>query len=545
MGRFMDAVHAFSAPKAARVTETGSFGWNGGHFPLELVSSGEAVTPNTALTTSAVYASVRVLAEAISSLPIKIFQTVDNGKSKRLATEHPLNVPLRLMPNPFQDKVKFWDQGVTHLNLRGNMYAEIKSGPRFGAVDELVPIHPDSITKIEKLDNERLRYTVRRGDGSTEELAQDQVLHISGPLSQDGVTGMSPIMAGREGIGLSIAAQKYGGKFYGNSAIPSVALTFPKDVKPTEQAIANAKQSWNNQVGGDNQQGLIILGDGMTAAPMSVTPEDAQTIETRKFQVSDIARLFRVPPHLIGDLERATFSNIEEMDSYFVKYSLVPWLTRIELALMTQLMSDEDLQAGFFIEFVVAGLLRGDLEARFNSYAVGIPLGIYNPNEVRRLENLNPRDGGDEYVASQNTRPSGGNDNTISTAKYEMKMLEAEAKADAFVAKVDDRAAFVADAAKRIANAEIREIGKHIKHAATDREKFNAWVKSYLTGSKHRRYVEQTIEPFGASDVSTDIICNAEEWMSANPVELLEAYKQKRAVAISALITEGMNSHDE
>ena len=540
MGRWMDAIHAFSAPKAERVTETGSFGWcpvgfNGGLFPVENVAAGEMVTPNTALASSAVYASVRVLAETISTLPLKVFQTLPDG-GKEAAPNHPLNDVLQFMPNIYQDKVQFWDQGITHMNLRGNMYAEIVSGPVRGFVDELRPIHPDAITKIEKLENGRLRYTERQADGTTRELNQDQVLHIRGSLSQNGITGMSPIEASRQGIGVDIAAEKYSGKFYGNNATPGMVITNPPGVNLDDRGIKNAKQSWINQVGGDNQLSPVILQGGATATPMAMTGRDAQQIETRKFQVSDIARIFRVPPHLIGDLERATFSNIEEMGINFVQYSLVPWLVRSESAMMMQLMSEVDREAGFFIRFIVDGLLRGDIEKRYNSYDVGIRNGILSPNEARLKENLNPREGGDEFVASQNTRPSGGGDAFGADGAD-----GADIRADGTVP-----ATFISDAAKRISNAEIREISKHIKHADGDRKKFDAWAGSYLTGDKHRKYVGQTIEPFGCSEIVVPWICTAIEWSHCDePIELLATWKRTRADHIESVITEGMNSHDE
>ena len=527
-------IHGWTTPKAAAVTTTGSFGWSGGAWPLDNIAAGENVNANTALTVSAVYASVRVLAETISTLPLKIYQTMPDG-GKRLATEHPLNLPLRLRPNPYQDKVKFLDQGMTHLNLRGNMYAEIMSGPVNGAVDELMPIHPDDVKKVELLDNKRLRYVVRDGVGGERTINQDDMLHISGPLSQDGIFGMSPITAARQGIGLAMAAEKHGARVFGNGALPLINLIVPPNTKLSSEAIANMKQSWVNQNGGSNQLGVSVTYDGVEAKPMAMTSEDVQYIETRKFQVSDIARIYRVPPHLIGDLERATFSNIEEMGINFVEYSLVPWLTRIEMALMTQLMSTQDLQAGYFIEFIVEGLLRGDITSRYSAYQIGISNGFLSANEVRRLENLNPRDGGDEYLESQNTRPSG----PISNGDTMAAILADEPE---IVAEVEP-SVFVADAAKRIAAAESREISKRSKHIQNDADGFDAWVNSYLPGDKHRKYVGLVVEPFGLGDETVDVICDPTDWYDRNdPADLRIEWKQNRADRIAAAITEGMTS---
>lgn len=531
----MSALFKWPKAKAERVTETGTFGWQGGRFPLGPVAAGEIVTPNTALAVSAVYASVRLWATIISTLPLKIYQTMPDG-TKREAPEHPLNEPLRFTPNDWQDRVQFLDQGVTHLQLRGNMYARIISGPNLGAVDELLPIHPDAVKKIERLENGRLRYQIRGDDNVELVLNQDEIFHVRGPISQDGIYGMSPITAMREGIGLSIAAERYGGKFFANSAMPSLAISVPKDIQLSKEGAEFLRQEFINRHGGDNQLGPAVLRDGMTIAPLSIAAKDAQYIELREFQVSDIARIFGVPPHLIGDLKRATFSNVTEATRSFADYFLCPSLVRLETAMMIQLMSRADRKAGYYIKFSIDGLLRGDIEKRFAAYAIGIPLGIYNPNEVRELEDMNRREGGDEFVASQNTRPSGGGDGGG---------FPAPANDDDDEEATAERGRFVADAAKRIANAEIREIGKHIKHAATDRDTFNEWLKGYLSGAKHQKYIRLAIGPFGCDKLTVDLISSSAPLIEFDSMDQYFGWwKSSRADQIAAAITEG-TTNDE
>lgn len=344
-------------------------------------AAGVAVTPEKAMQCAAVYACVRVLAESVAQLPLMLFERKADG-SKEPARRHPLWTLLHDQPNPWQTSFEFREQLQGHLALRGNAYAYINRVDGGRRIQELIPLHPDRVS-VEQASDLTVTY---RLDRSKDVFQASEILHLRG-LSSNGVTGLSPIGQARESIGLALATAEHGANLFGNGARPSGVLTHPGQLG--DEAAARLKASWTAAHGGANRLGTAVLEEGLTWTALTMTSEDAQFLETRKYQRAEIASIFRIPPHLIGDLEKATFSNIEHQGLEFVVHSLMPWLVRWEQRIASGLLSQLERQR-YFVKFNVAGLLRGDLKSRYDAYHQAIADGWLTRNETRALEDLNP-----------------------------------------------------------------------------------------------------------------------------------------------------------
>ena len=373
-------------------------------FYLGSSTAGKSVSERSAMQMTAVYACVRVLSEAVAGLPLHLYRYTDQG-SKEKATDHPLYFLLHDEPNPEMCSFVFRETMMTHLLLWGNAYAQIIRNGK-GEVMAIYPLMPNRMT-VDRDEHGQLfyQYQLSRDDaqtmkGTMVKLKPSEVLHIPG-LGFDGLVGYSPIAMAKNAIGLSIATEEYGSKFFANGAAPGGVLEHPGTLKNP----ARVRESWNQAFGGSaNANKVAVLEEGMHFTPISIAPDQAQFLETRKFQLNEIARIFRVPPHMIGDLERATFSNIEHLSLEFVKYSLDPWLVRWEQS-MARVLFNEDEKRDYFIKFNVDGLLRGDYQSRMSGYSVGIQNGFLSPNDVRELENMDliPDElGGNRYLCNGN-----------------------------------------------------------------------------------------------------------------------------------------------
>ena len=287
-------------------------------------NSGFVVTPDSAMRTAAVHACVRVLAETVSQLPLKVFENTIQGDVVE-APNHPLWDLLHDQPNSWQTSFEWLESKMKHLALRGNAFDLIKPGPR-GFADTIEPLHPDRVRR-EQLANKVIIYHYTDLDGKVRKLTQNEVMDFRG-LSDDGFNGHSPIAWARETIGLTLAAEAYGSRFFKNNARPSGILSHPGAMN--QEAQDRFKKSWNESMMGSKQGSTAIIEEGMKYQSITMTSEDAQFLETRQYQVTDIARIFRVPPHMIGDLTKATFSNIEQQSLEFVLYTMLPWLKRLE-----------------------------------------------------------------------------------------------------------------------------------------------------------------------------------------------------------------------
>ena len=378
-------------------------------FTMGGSTSGKAVTERSAMQMTAVYACVRILSEAIAELPLHLYRYNDTG-GKEKAIEHTLYHLLHDEPNPEMSSFVFRETLMTHLLLWGNAYAQIIRNGK-GEVIALYPLMPNKMT-VDRDDKGQLYYKYTRSteephtmEGSTVTLKPSDVLHIPG-LGFDGLVGYSPIAMAKNAIGMAIACEEYGAKFFANGAAPSGVLEHPGVIKdPTR-----VRESWNSTFGGTTNAGKVaVLEEGMKYTPISISPEQAQFLETRKFQINEIARIFRVPPHMVGDLEKSSFSNIEQQSLEFVKYTLDPWVIRWEQSLSRSLLSANDKKTYFF-KFNVEGLLRGDYASRMTGYATARQNGWMSANDIRELENMDripAEKGGDLYLINGNMLPLG------------------------------------------------------------------------------------------------------------------------------------------
>ena len=367
-------------------------------------AAGKRVNERSAMQMTAVYSCVRILAEAVAGLPLHLYRYKDDG-SKEKALNHPLYLLLHNEPNPEMSSFVFRETLMTHLLLWGNAYAQIIRNGR-GEVMALYPLMPDRMA-VDRDDKGQLYYEyITSADdapiskGSIVRLKSYDVLHIPG-LGFDGLVGYSPIAMAKNAIGLAIATEEYGSKFFANGAQPSGVLEHPGTIKDPQRV----RDSWMSQFGGSaNSNKIAVLEEGLKYTPISISPEQAQFLETRKFQINEIARIFRVPPHMVGDLEKSSFSNIEQQSLEFVKYTLEPWLVRWEQSIQRTLFSADE-KKRYFVRFNVEGLLRGDYASRMNGYAVGRQNGWMSANDIRELENLDripAEEGGDLYLINGN-----------------------------------------------------------------------------------------------------------------------------------------------
>ena len=367
-------------------------------------SAGKRVNERSAMQMTAVYSCVRILSEAIASLPLHVYKTSNEG-SKEKAVEHPLYFLLHDEPNPEMTSFIFRETLMTHLLLYGNAYAQVIRNGK-GEVIALYPLMPNRMN-VDRDDKGQLYYEYMMTDtdaptmkGTTVKLSPYEVLHVPG-LGFDGLLGYSPIAMAKNAIGLAIATEEYGSKFFANGANPSGVLEHPGVLKDPSKI----RDSWTQTFGGSgNANKVAVLEEGMKYTPISISPEQAQFLETRKFQINEIARIFRVPPHMLGDLERSTFSNIEEQSLEFVKYTLSPWISRIEASMQRTLLKPDEKQ-DMFIRFNVEGLLRGDYKSRMDGYAVARQNGWMSANDIRALESLDripEEEGGDLYLINGN-----------------------------------------------------------------------------------------------------------------------------------------------
>lgn len=364
-------------------------------------NAGKRVTDRTALQHTVVYACVRVLSEAVAQLPLHLYKYTNSGKER--VPQHPLYFLLHDQPNPEMTSFRFRETLMSHILIYGNAYAQIIRNGR-GEIIGLYPLTPDRI-KVDRDEHNKLIYIYSRYDEANPNiktqgeivLKQKDVLHIPG-LGFDGLVGYSPIAMAKNALGISLACEEYGASFFANGASPSGILEHPGVIKNP----AKIREAWHNAYGSGNSHKVAVLEEGMKYQPIAIPNNEAQFLETRKFQIEEIARLYRVPLHMIGDLDHATFSNVEHLSLDFVKYSLDPWLVRWEQELMRALLSEFE-KGKYFIKFNVEGLLRGDYASRMQGYATARQNGWMSANDIRELEDMNmisEENGGNLYLCN-------------------------------------------------------------------------------------------------------------------------------------------------
>ncbi|KAB2953729.1 phage portal protein [Heliorestis acidaminivorans] len=360
--------------------------------------AGKVVNERSSMQTTAVFACVRIIAETVASLPLHTYRYVGDGKEKMV--DHPLYRLLHDEPNEEMTSFTLRETIMTHLLLWGNAYLQIIRNGR-GDVLALYPLLPDKMT-VDRDSKGKLYYSYNK-EGQTYYLRSDDILHIPG-LGFDGVMGYSPIALAKNAIGLSLAAEEYGGKFFANNARPSGILSTAGTIKDPSKV----RDAWQAAYGGSgNSNKVAVLEEGLQYQPISMPNSDAQFLETRKFQIEEICRIFQVPPHMVADLSKSSFSNIENQSISFVVHTVRPWLVRIEQAMNRKLFKVEE-KGQCFVSFNASALMRGDYKSRMDGYAIGIQNGFFSVNDVRRMENLDPipaEEGGDLYLTNGNMLP--------------------------------------------------------------------------------------------------------------------------------------------
>ena len=354
-------------------------------FLFGRTTSGKPVNERTAMQTTAVYACVRILAEAVASLPLHVYEYQDDG-GKKLVHDHPLYYLLHDEPNPEMTSFVFRETLMSHLLIWGNAYAQIiRDGA--GRVLGLYPLLPDKM-EVQRDDKGNIYYVYSRNSDENPtfkeygniKLKAEDVLHIPG-LGFDGLIGYSPIAMAKNAVGMTLACEEYGASFFANGANPGGVLEHPGVLKDPSKV----RESWNSVYRGvSNAHKIAVLEEGMKYQQIGIPPEEAQFLETRKFQINEIARLYRIPPHMVGDLDKSSFSNIEQQSLEFVKYTLDPWVIRWEQSLQRSLLLPGE-KGKYFIKLNVDGLLRGDYQSRMNGYAVGRQNGVFSVNDFREM----------------------------------------------------------------------------------------------------------------------------------------------------------------
>lgn len=423
-------------------------------FEGKPLASGAVVSNEGSLTLSAVYACVQIIAGTIATLPLPVYKRLPNGGKERAPT-HPLYSKLHDRPNPEMSSVTFRETLVTHLLLWGNAFCEVVRS-NGNVPTELWPIHPGRVRIAIESGRKVFWITV---NGIERPFTSDDILHIPG-LGHDGYIGLSPIQLARETLGLAMATEEFGARFYANSTRLSGILKHPNTLSP--EAAKRLRDAWDKQyVGKDNAHKVFVAEEGMDFVPFSVPPNDAQFLETRKFQIAEIARIFHVPLHMIADLDRSTNNNIEHQSIDFVVHTIRPWAVRLEQILNWELFGE---RSPFFCEFVIDGLLRGDIKSRYEAFAVARQNGVINADEWRELENMNPQEGGQgkAYWIPRNMAPADRIDEVIDA--------EIKPKPEPVAPPVDDersvlslnRIADILDGMKPNGN------GKHPEHEAVE-----------------------------------------------------------------------------
>ena len=391
MGNFLQRFFKARAEPANRVS-------GAPNFYMGQSGSGKVVNERSSMQTTAVFACVRIIAETVASLPLHTYKYAGDGKEK--VYSHSLYRLLHDEPNKEMTSFTLRETMMTHLLLWGNAYCQIIRNGR-GEVLSLHPLLPDKMT-VDRDKNGNLYYMYLK-EGLNYYLHADEVLHIPG-LGFDGIMGYSPVALAKNAIGLNIAAEDYGGRFFANNATPSGILSTQGTIKdPTK-----VRDAWQSAYGGvSNSNKVAVLEDGLQYQPISMPNSDAQFLETRKFQIEEICRIFQVPPHMVADLSKSSFSNIENQSISFVVHTIRPWLVRLEQAMDRALFKESE-KGAFFVSFNASALMRGDYKSRMDGYAIGIQNGFFSVNDVRRMENMDPisvDEGGDLYLINGNMLP--------------------------------------------------------------------------------------------------------------------------------------------
>jgi len=348
--------------------------------------AGVAVAPHLAENLSAVFGAVQAIAETVAVLPPIVYRKLEDG-GRVEAPEHPVARLLSGNPNDWQTAVEWLELMQAHCLLRGNAYSEIVRDGR-GQPVKLIPLHPDYVAVLRIPGTARVVYDVTDPLGGTRRLLPEEVFHLK-DRSDDGIVGKSRLERARETFSTAAAVERFAGSTYRNGASLSGVVTHPEQIGP--EAAETLRQSLEAIYSGPTKAGRIgVLEEGMTWTALSVAPADAQMLESRRFSVEQVARMFRIPPPVLADLSNGSYSNVTELGRWFATHTITPWVRRWEAALARALFSTAG-RLAYTVEFDMDVLLRGDMLTRFQAYRIAREIGLANANELRKWENMNPR----------------------------------------------------------------------------------------------------------------------------------------------------------
>lgn len=375
----------------------GLSGGNGGQS-----EAGITITPATALALTAVQRANSLLAESIAQLPCVVYQKVGDGR--RIASEHPANRVISVKPNGWMTPFQVTEYKQHSMGLRGNSYSLMDFGAD-GALASQYPLHPDRVqVMVSPVDRMPYYNVLLAPDGISGVFSARQIHHVRW-FGDNPYVGLSPIALHKEALGIVAASERHTAKVFGNGTRLSGVITRPHEVPGIkEQAgIDKILSDWKKKYAGAANAGEVaMLQEGMDFKPLSMSNEDAQLIAARQYGVNDIARIYGIPPHMLGDLARSTNNNIEQQSLEFIMFCLMAWIKRHEEAMDRDFLSEQDRSDGYYVRYDLSGLLRGDTASRYAAYAQGRQWGWLSVNDIRRLENLPPIPGGDVYLTPTN-----------------------------------------------------------------------------------------------------------------------------------------------
>jgi HK97 family phage portal protein len=509
--------------------------WYGPYVSGALVDA----TPETATAVAAVFACVRVLSESLAQLPLHLMR--DDGTRRQRAVDDPLYAILHDQPNERQSSFEWRETMQAHLALRGNAYSLIVLDPA-GRTEQLVPLHPDRMS-VFRLDQEgasrpgqfRLGFLYRDLNNVQYRLTQDEVFYLRG-ISYDGITGVSPITACRRAIELSMQAEYHGLMWWKNAAKPGGVLKHPSTLD--DEAYKRLKKSWREAHTAQDLYTVAILEDGTDFQPIGISNQDSEWLENRRFQLTEICRIFRVPPPMIASaIEHGnTYANVEQSDLNFVKHTMLPWIVRWEQAIKMSLLDDPQLYATFVLE----GLLRADMKTRSDFYTAMFGMGVYTQNDILTLENRDSFDGGDRRFIGTQFIP-------IDSAGQKVSATAAPAAIAVEQSTGESLAAWTRDVAERLANAEIRlaetETARH-----PDQDVYTCVMTAY--DGRHRQYAFRALQPIAshlkAESLIAGVVSEMADSMAAGLLSdslenVLAEMKLGRQETLITIITKGLS----
>lgn len=474
-------------------------------------AAGIAVNESSALTSTAVWRAVSLVSQTIGSLPLHMYQRIDERSSNK-AINHKLYYLLHSEPNPEQSAFEFKEMLQAHLLTWGRAHAEI-------AVDgkgnlQLWPLIPNRVKVLKGKDNKRPQYLIDLPDGGQTTLSEKQVFTLRG-MGYSLHHSYNIITLFRESLGLTLAAEEFGARFFGNGATLGGFLEHPGQLG--EEAHKELRESMENRHQGlENAHRFMILEEGMKYREVAVPPDKAQFLETRKFQIADVARIMGVPPHKLAEMDKATFSNIEHQAIEFVQDTINPWCVRWEQALSRQLLSDNEKQKYYF-KHNLAGLLRGDFKTRMEGYSIGRQNGWLSANDVRELEDMNPIENGDIYLSPLNMAPS---DKVKDEAKDDVKEVKPESDskrrkerraADSRQKTINAYKPLLQNAALEVLKRERADVMRKAKKLLGERntQAFQEWLREFY--DDHAEFVNKKMSPLFISLADLMYFSAAEE----------------------------------